>query len=168
MVYRLSVVRIQNFGNAESLVDRIEDCAVLLFRLAQGFFRLFSLGDVEHGPDIPEKLTVWSEARVFRIDGPAIFAVVAPQAIVETERDLFFVGVQENAPGTLAIVGMNRVEPAEPVLTKSFLLRLPGEFVPPARKERARAVRFSDPEHGLSDISQIAKVGFALSQFLGG
>ena len=146
----------------------IEQRPELFLALAQGrFFAVFAFGDVEHRTDIAEKLAVRPEPRVSRIDHPAVVAVVPAQAIIAVKRQALLIRIHKHSPSPLAILGMNRVEPAEAILTEPLLFTLAGKLVPPSREKRARAVRFGDPQHGRSGIGQIMEAFFALAQCFG-
>ncbi len=87
---------------------------------------------IDNGPDEALEVARDIEVRVTSVDRPAVLAVEAPDAMVEREGFPSCIGLVEGITRPLAVVRMDRVEPAE---AASLILRLPGELIPPARKE---------------------------------
>src|SRR5262249_5805777 len=125
---------------------------------------LFALSDVDDRADVAEEGARFIKARPAGINGPAVRAIRPAHAIIERERLALLVGFQEDAPGFFAVVGMDRVEPAKPVLPQGLMLGLAGELLPAARDEHATPVGFGYPEHGRGRVGHIAETRFAVAQ----
>ncbi len=91
--------------------------------------------------------------------------VGATQAVFRRHALLMIVDEDELAVGSVAVVGVDGVEPCG---RQAFGLGLAGKFAPALRQEGARAVGLGYPQHGRRRFGKIDKALFALAQRLFG
>jgi hypothetical protein len=133
-----------HLGQAVALVDRGEDLAQPGLALAQALLGEVALGDVEHRTDEAEVRPVVGEARRRGVDREAPGPVAAAQPVLDDERRLARVRVDEGRLGHGHVIGVDGLQPAE---AEPLVARLAGERVPAVAQVRARPVGLGDPEH---------------------
>ena len=125
---------------------------------------LLALVDVDDRPDVPQVLAARTETWRGGIDGPAIDAVGAADPVVEVVGDAPGIRAAKGLVGEGAVVGMDRVAPAEP---EGGCRRLPGELVPLTIQVDALAGGIRDPDHDGSVVRHVPESCFALRQRFG-
>jgi hypothetical protein len=106
-------------------VGRLDREAQLLLAALEAIFRPAALLDVDDRTDMAEKRAIGPEPGASGIDRPAIAAVMMPQPVFDPYRAARRIGLKEDALRRFTIVGVGRIQPAEP---KRLRLALSGEL----------------------------------------
>ena len=117
--------------------------------------------DVEDRADVPEVRAIRREPRGGRVDDPPVGAVVPPEPVLHAERLVPRVRGPEGRAGLLAVVGVDRVQPAE---VEALLRGRAGEIAPPLVHVAAGPRGVRDPDHHRGVVGHVAEAGLALPQ----
>src|SRR5262249_3502306 len=120
----------------------------------RGQFRFLARGNVVRASDVPEKRPFRRTARHALVRNPAVFTVVASQAVLHCELSSRVECIRVGCETAPAIVGMNTLCPA---VAEFLVERASGEIEPALVEKRTELVRARHPDEHRGSIGHRAE-----------